>query len=107
MTGAIVAHGRYNAGADGVVVWGFTGDDDGTNAQGGPHLAKYLDYVNSETGPLVRRIHKHVAACGEKWCSGNGRCNELTLGAAPAADVGCQCFHGFTGVACGNATVAT
>ena len=87
----------YAAGADGVIIWGYTGGNDGITAQGGPQLQQYLNYVKTETGPLVESFHKQVAACGAKYCSGHGRCVDVTPAAAGA---GCRCFDGFTGPTC-------
>jgi hypothetical protein len=44
----------YNAGADGLVVWGYTGGNDGISCQGGSQMTNYFDYVKTETGPMIK-----------------------------------------------------
>ena len=65
--------GPYNAGGDGVVIWGYTGDNDGISVQGGPQLQRYLDYVKTETGPLVHAFIQRISDCATLHCSGSAR----------------------------------
>ena len=100
--------GPYNADADGLVIWGDTGT---LSAEQG---SQYLQYVRSQTGPVVEGFLKAVGECGKMHCSGHGRCVEMVVaagnsgssrrdsdsGGASARKAGCRCFDGFTGTAC-------
>ena len=55
----------YNAGADGLIVWGAT-----IEAQGGNNWETYVNYIRSSTGPLIEGFQRKVAACSETYCSG-------------------------------------
>ena len=92
----------YNAGADGLVVWGAT-----VGAQGGPNWMTYVDYIRSSTGPLIAGFEREVTACSQARCSGHGRCTAVAadparLGAVigEGADGECECFDGFAGPMC-------
>lgn len=94
----------YNAGADGLVVWGYTGGNDGITAQGGPQMQHYFDYIKTSTGPLLSAFGKQVSECSGQHCSGHGRC--LSVSPAPTEPSGggggggCVCFDGYSGAAC-------
>ena len=92
----------YNAGADGLVVWGAT-----VGAQGGPNWMTYVDYIRSSTGPLIAGFEREVAACGQAHCSGHGRCAAVVVDPARVGaviregeGVECECFDGFAGPMC-------
>ena len=94
----------YNAGADGVVVWGcepppdlFLGacslsecvchaDTAGKVEGGGLYSPKpdkysswrpYLHYVANETGPLVAQFRQRAGDCARASCSSHGRCTHV------------------------------
>jgi hypothetical protein len=86
----------YNAGASGIVVWGFTGDSSRT------HGPTYYDYIRTSTGPLVARFQKHVSECAEQHCSGHGRCTAVAESGDFVVPSPCECFDGYSGPACGT-----
>ena len=95
----------YNAGADGLVVWGYTGGNDGITAQGGPQMQHYFDYIKTSTGPLLSAFGKQVSECSAQHCSGHGRC--VSVSPTPTVEPsgsntggGCVCFDGYSGAAC-------
>jgi hypothetical protein len=90
----------YNAGADGVIVWGYTGGNDGITAQGGPQLEHYFEYIKENTGPLVQSFEKKVHACSARHCSAHGRCNTVSQDGPPPASATCRCFDGWSGADC-------
>ena len=96
----------YNAGADGLVVWGYTGGNDGITAQGGPNMQRYFDYIKSSTGPLLSAFGKQVQECSMQHCSAHGRCASVSPTSSVArtsgsdSEGGCTCFDGFSGSAC-------
>ena len=94
-----------NAGADGLVVWGYTGGDFGI--QSGLNKT-YSDYIKSTTGPMTAAFQKKVNACAEAHCSDHGRCVAVDpTGAEENAEAdavaACACFEGFSGADCGTA----
>ena len=92
-----------NAGADGLVIWGYTGGDFGI--QSGLNKT-YSDYIKSTTGPMTAAFQEKVNACAEAHCSGHGRCVAVDpTGAKDAAEAAaaCACFEGFSGADCGTA----
>lgn len=91
----------YNAGADGVIVWGSVGFFPPPHVAG-PTLPQYFEYIRDHTGPMVKAFEKKVKACATKQCSGHGRCKSVPTAATAAAGTGdgCECFAGFTGPAC-------
>jgi hypothetical protein len=95
----------YDAGADGLIVWGAT-----IEAQGGAHWSTYVDYIKSSTGPLIQGYQRKIAACSTAHCSGHGRCSAVDpADSTPAnsAPVECECFDGFSGPACLSRRVKT
>jgi hypothetical protein len=94
----------YNAGADGLIIWGAT-----VQAQGGASWGTYVDYIRSSTGPLIANFQRKVAACSATHCSGHGRCVAVdpsaTQGVSKTGGTGdtCECFDGFTGPTCATA----
>ena len=94
-----------NAGADGLVVWGYTGADFGI--QSGLNKT-YSDYIKSTTGPMTAAFQKKVNACAEAHCSDHGRCVAVDPTGAEEnakadAVAACACFEGFSGADCGTA----
>ena len=95
----------YNAGADGLVVWGYTGGNDGISAQGGPQMRNYFDYIKTSTGSLLSAFGKQVSECSVQHCSGHGRCASVSPTPSSVQTrlgdrVGCACFDGYSGTAC-------
>jgi hyaluronoglucosaminidase len=95
----------YNAGASGVVVWGYTaGKVQGGGVYGPVRWRSYLHYVANKTGPLVAQFRQRAADCARADCSGHGRCayvaplppTETKTAAAPS----CSCDPGWGGVDC-------
>ena len=113
----------YNAGANGLVIWGAT-----VEAQGGENWDAYTHYIRSSTGPLVDSYQRKAHECSVSHCSGHGRCrtvdpdpsNEVDAISPPQRDpstavvpphVGvvlgdaggpgqCECFYGYVGATC-------
>lgn len=103
-------------GADGLVVWGSLWEP-GTaahpNAQWGPYGkdSAYMDYVRTQTGPMIQRFRAVAADCATQKCSGHGRCRTVPLNQrlvndqvdrtpSSPSDTFCLCFDGFTGHKC-------
>jgi hypothetical protein len=102
----------YNAGASGVVVWGYTaGRPQGGGVYGPVRWRPYLHYVANKTGPLVAQFRQRAADCAHTGCSGHGRCTyvaplpptEATAAAAPS----CSCDLGWSGVDCSKHAAKT
>ena len=95
----------YNAGADGLIVWGSTRNNRRTGkaifpAQGGANMQRYFDFVRTVTGPLVAGFQRKLLACSAANCSGHGRCASVGPGAGAVVGAPCECFDGFTGPGC-------
>ena len=58
-----------------------------------------LQTIKTDDRPVEER-----EACGQANCSGHGRCAKLFLAAADTVKPMCQCFEGFGGAACSQAT---
>eukprot|EP01084_Bolivina_argentea_P273070 465070_1 len=69
----------YNLGAEGLVLWG--------------NSKNYTDYFNMYTGPTIYDIVEDVNICSQKYCSGHGRCINLT-------STYCQCDVDYSGANC-------
>ena len=90
----------YDYGADGLVIWGYSSavaNADST-AECGRNRASYLEYVRTETGPLLLEFKGRASGCARSNCSGNGRC--ITLLATDSPNPNCNCFEGFSGPRC-------
>ena len=104
----------YNAGADGLVIWGDAGGDCNSPglscmcdpAHNGPTKPTYFENVKHQTGPLVQEFKQRVDKCSNDHCSGNGRCTSVTLPESAgrvkesAPKLSCYCFEGFSGPTC-------
>ena len=91
--------GPYNAGADGLILWG----DDPENAQ-------YWDFVANVSGPMLRSFEEKIEACAVANCSGHGRCLMVPLPPLQAKEGDtvipsgvtkvCECDLPWTGPSC-------
>jgi len=91
----------YTYGADGVIIWGSTSfQPQGNN---GKNMSSYIDFVRTETGPLVQNFESKVHACSQASCSGHGRCT--TLSSSSLASSSCRCFDGYSGPECSTHTL--
>ena len=74
----------YNAGADGLIVWGatefFTKD---------PTLLQYFKYIKQRTGPLLRSFQHKVEACAATYCSGKITGNKKIYDHTLFSEIGC------------------
>jgi hyaluronoglucosaminidase len=78
------------AGADGVVLWGYPSAWDRT--------AEMYEYLNSTLGPDAKELVTAQCACAAAQCSGHGAC------AGPEGK--CRCFAGFSGASCNQSAGA-
>eukprot|EP00040_Diaphanoeca_grandis_P013058 m.66052 g.66052 ORF g.66052 m.66052 type:complete len:440 (+) comp23635_c0_seq3:116-1435(+) len=62
----------YTYGADGVIIWGWTGF--GPQGSGGKKIDTYIDHVRTVTGPITHTFEEKVKSCSVQYCSGHGRC---------------------------------
>ena len=58
----------YNAGADGLILWG---DD--------PENADYWSFVSNTSGPMLKDFIDKAEECAESRCSGHGRCTYVPV----------------------------
>ena len=95
-------------GAEGVVLWGSSGDYQAC-APAGCALVRHM--LDSSAGPLVRACVANRDACAAAHCSGRGRCVDYTnasrleqtcLGDVPPSHVAvaCRCDRGYGGERC-------
>jgi|EP01049_Picozoa_sp_SAG25_P001423 hypothetical protein len=105
---------RYNAGADGLVIWG----DAGGNPQAlscqcdpehnGPTNPTYFENLENQTGPIIQEYKAKVAQCSAQHCNEHGRCDSVPNSVAASADddaadqasPSCICFPGYSGPTC-------
>eukprot|EP00035_Acanthoeca_spectabilis_P001287 m.79000 g.79000 ORF g.79000 m.79000 type:complete len:436 (-) comp10769_c0_seq1:129-1436(-) len=88
----------YFAGADGVIIWGWTGFK--PQGGGGANISTYIGHVKTVTGPLVKAFEARVDSCSQTFCSGHGRCATLPDDSNAEESPDCQCFDGYSGPTC-------
>ena len=83
----------YDAGADGVVIWGMPMGD---FAESRLNETAYWEHVSAVTGPIAQAVSTAAETCAIKHCSGNGRCLELPSDSLAAPECACEVPWGGT-----------
>eukprot|EP00038_Savillea_parva_P031936 m.92037 g.92037 ORF g.92037 m.92037 type:complete len:432 (+) comp9942_c0_seq2:284-1579(+) len=91
-------------GAEGVILWGSSGDYRGCTDCG-----VVAAELKAPAGPIIHTCLANRAACATTHCSGHGRCVDYTdmsqlesvcQGEGPLTPVSCRCEAGYTGPSC-------
>jgi len=97
-------------GADGILLWGSSGDD---------HVSNYTgiitSFLQSTVGPLIEKCIAERTKCAAAFCSGHGRCSSYDAdhpekGCEPleaSQHVTCLCDAGYKGAKCDKPVQST